>query len=162
MIQEQQLAHELHLMGKITNIVLDTSTLIHISRFNLMSKITPILEIHIPQGVKKEFGSPPETLGTLIIENKSENLPVDDQVLSLALELSCPVLSEDRKILQKAETQGLEFYNFGLLLILLVLKKALSFDEGYSVWEAFGTTNPYHKDIRDYCEELFHYIQRKT
>jgi hypothetical protein len=89
-----------------------------------------------------------------------ESTKVDEEVILLAQKKRLSVISEDRKILQKAELRELQAYPSGLLISFLVYAGSIPIDEGERRWQEMRLTHPYRKDLDSYCGGLLTFLRR--
>jgi len=106
--------------------VIDTSSLIYLSRLNLLKETISALHLVSVPGVKKEYGNEFEQLEYINISDEGGyaegSVKTDIQIIETARIFQIPVISEDKKILKQAEMLGLYYYNSLMIMNFLIFK----------------------------------------
>ncbi|MFQ3620390.1 MAG: hypothetical protein SNJ78_05540, partial [Spirochaetales bacterium] len=86
----------------------------------------------------------------------------DLALVELAHSRSLPLLSEDRKMLQKAELLGLEYFNALMMLEFLFYKRGLDPSRYEEHRHRLFSQSRYNKAVQKYGESLHTYIEKCT
>jgi len=89
---------------------------------------------------------------------ESASLPTDTRVLETARDLHLPILSEDRKILQKADLGGVEYYNALMMLEFLLYRGNLGDAVYEKSREILLAQSRYGRGVLRYAESLHVFI----
>lgn len=89
---------------------------------------------------------------------ESASLPTDLRILQTARNLHFPILSEDRKILQKAELAGLEYYNALMMLEFLLYRGEMGGAAYEKSKELILSQARYGRGVLRYAESLHAFI----
>lgn len=168
MVDERLLEQELLQFERATKFVIDSSTAIRLAEFQLLQVLTKRFNIYVLPSVQDETGTEVflETQGILVNNDLDIKEPgllelsTDDQLIAFSKTHSCALLSEDRRVLQKAEQIPIPAYPFGILLSLLVYHGVLSYSAARDLWQGFDTRYSYRQDLRQYCQDLLDYVRR--
>lgn len=106
---------------------IDSSSIIYAGKARILDLLCGSLELKTVAGVVGEVGFP--IPGISVGLEIDSGLSVDDQVLASAVEAHLAVISEDRKLLMKADEAGLDGYNMLVMLELLLLRGHISLPE---------------------------------
>ena len=136
-------------------------------KLKLLDRLLSSLTLWVSPGVTRELGVDTE-IGQIIITSVTHVtdelfehcLTVDEEVVLLAQKKGLAIISEDRKILQKAELLTLPAYPSGIIIGFLVYKGILSIDEAQVRWEEMRLNYPYRKDLDSYCNGFLTYLRR--
>ena len=110
-------------LRSLSRAAIDSSSVIYAAKSGLLDTLCTALELRTVPGVVNEVGYP---LPLIRLEEKPEGGSVDNQILACAAGARIPLISEDRKLLVKADEVGLECYNLLVVLELLLLRGHLS------------------------------------
>jgi len=106
---------------------IDSSSIIYAGKSGVLDVLCAELRLMTVPGVVREVGySIPDIA---VGPENNPSLPVDDQLLAAAAEARQAVISEDRKLLMRADDCGLDGYNMLVMLELLLLRGQLSLSE---------------------------------
>ena len=103
--------------------LIDTSSIIYLSKLLLFDRLTNIIQIFVIPEVKEEYGILPEGIRLLGKADMSE--PADEMLIHSAHKLKLPVISEDKKILINAQKLNIPFFNTLIMLNFLIFKREL-------------------------------------
>lgn len=126
---------------------IDASTIIYLLKAGFLGYLAAEVELRTVSAVMKETGwrglpiRVDEGVGT------SDRLTPDDRLLAFALAHRLPLISEDRKLLQRAGAAGLTYYNALLMLDLLVLRGRFSEEEYHIYRDRLVRIGRYDADV---------------
>jgi hypothetical protein len=168
MVDETFLEQELNQFARIKKVVIDSSTAIRLAEFELLELLTQLVPTYVLPSVQMETGPELYLQTQSILISYEEDirtqdlttLSTDNQLIGFAKAFSCAILSEDRRILQKAELVPIPGYPFGLVLGLMVYKRSLTISEARRIWNRFDQLYEYRNDFRRYCIDLLDYLER--
>lgn len=106
---------------------IDSSSIIYSGKAGVLNLLCDTLKLQTVPGVVREVGY--SIPGIAVGPELESTMPVDDQLLAAAAEAHQAVISEDRRLLIKADDGGLEGYNMLVMLELLLLRGHLSLSE---------------------------------
>ena len=107
--------------------VIDSSSIIYAEKAGVLNLLCGTLQLQTVPGVVREVGFPLTDIS--VGPEIDPGMPVDDQLLASATEAHLAVISEDRKLLMKADGGGLDAYNMLVMLELLLLRGHVSLGE---------------------------------
>lgn len=109
------------------------------------------------------------TVGQVLAEGGWAELPVrcvesadtvaDDAVLALARAHRVPLVSEDRKLLLRAERAGVDYYNALLMLVLLLLKGCIDFATHQEFYRRLVEVSRYSARVSGYAAEVLSFVR---
>ena len=97
--------------------VIDACSMIYLHKIGLLEKLAQEIELFVPQVIFEETGF--DNHFRLKIQRNAEKFPPDEQLIHLAGQLKCPVISDDGKVLKTADNRGLEYFNSLIMLFFL-------------------------------------------
>jgi len=163
-LDERYFEQELSSFPTFTKASIDTSSLLVLDRLQLLDHVLSSLTIWVSPGVYRELGVHSQigrTIAQRVCDTSFEpNTKVDEEVVLLAQKRRLSIISEDRKILQKAELLNLQAYPSGLLISFLVYAGCIPIEEGESRWQEMRLTYPYRKDLDLYCDGFIRFLRR--
>jgi hypothetical protein len=169
MTDEKELEHELLQLEKLKKIVIDSSTAIRLQEFGLLSKCTQLVQVFVLPSVLEETGNEFFLHANCVFISQEEMntydfdvtcRTTDDQIIGFGKKFSYAIVSEDRKVLQKAESLKIPCYTFGILLNVFFLRGTLSIVEVKEIWQQFDAKYSYREDLRQFCQDLLDYLVR--
>ncbi len=141
--------------------VIDSSSLIYLSKLGLMEKTATVVRLMAPEMVFAETGMEPGLIEKIDNLKKDKTTTADRQVLNLALQEQCAVVSDDKKILHRAEQNGLDYFNALMLVLLLFGRNRLTAKETSLKLEQLKHIARYHIEIWDYGQKIFETMAEK-
>ena len=127
MTDERELDDVLHRFVGLTSAAIDSSSLIYMERAGFLGKLAKAIALVTIPGVIGETGIHIEQLS--VIEQPHIQGAVDDQILECAVLRHIPLISEDRKLLLKADRKGMEYYNSLMMHAFLLYRRVIDPDE---------------------------------
>jgi hypothetical protein len=106
---------------------IDSSSVIYSVKAGVLEVLTRALELQTVAGVVKEVGGRLD--GISVVADADPGLSVDDQLVAVAHHSGIPVISEDRKLLMKADDRDVDNYNVLVMLELMLLRGDVSLVE---------------------------------
>ncbi len=106
---------------------IDSSSIIYAEKAGTLEILCGELQLQTVPGVVREVGIPIPDIS--VAPEIDSSISVDDQLLASAAEAHLAVISEDRKLLMKADDRGLAGYNMLVMLELLLLRGHISLAE---------------------------------
>jgi hypothetical protein len=106
---------------------IDTSSIIYSLKAGILETLTTAVELRTVPGVVREVGAPIHDIA--VVADSNPGMSVDDQLIAAAEESAIPVISEDRKLLIKADDREVDTYNMLVMLELMLLRGDISLVE---------------------------------
>ena len=129
--------------------VIDSSSVIYLFRLHLIDALGRVLRLTAPPAVFAETALSGLPIHKIESRNFAGLLP-DAQVLELAWQEGCALIADDKKMLQKAAENGLDYFNTLMMVLLLYQRGILDRRETESKLKALYGFAHYAKSIRDY------------
>ncbi len=155
--KNRQVQIDLSKLKTLRRAVIDSSTLIYLSKLELLEYVTKEVDLIIPSAVFREIGSS-GIEGVQVVPPVEAQMKADAQVVALARRLGCAVCSDDKKILLNARKQGADYFNTLMLILLLKVRKRLTTDETEKKLLQLKRLARYNAKIWKYGEDLFAWI----
>lgn len=127
---------------------IDASSIIYLLKAGILGYLAVEVELHTVAPVMRETGwrGLPVSVDAYEPDSCAPVTP-DDQLLSFTVANRLPLISEDRKLLHRAEAAGLTYYNALLMLDLLVLRGRFSEEEYRTYRERLVSIGRYGADV---------------
>jgi hypothetical protein len=138
--------------ASLTSAVIDSSSIIYLSKSSFLHLATRHIRLHTPLIVLKETGIDEPFFEIHDPETDSAMLTADKQVVELARKLNLPVISEDKKVLKNASGAGLSYYNALMILNFLLYKKEVTIDNYQKHYTTLISVARYSKFVIGYGE----------
>lgn len=106
---------------------IDSSSIIYSIKAEVLEVLCETVQLQTVPGVATEVGVPIPDIS--VVPAGSPGMPVDDQLIAAAGQSGIPVISEDRKLLMKADDRGIDNYNMLVILELMLLRGNISLVE---------------------------------
>ena len=106
---------------------IDSSSIIYAGKAGVLEVLCGKLQLQTVPGVVREVGLPIPDIS--VGPEIDSSMSVDDQLIAAAGQARIPVISEDRKLLMKADDRGLDAYNMLVMLELLLLRGHIALAE---------------------------------
>ncbi len=108
---------------QLTQAVIDACSVIYLDRLGLFELLTKEIELFLPEKVWQETKL---TRGeALRIVPMNHPLSADEQIVSLALQEQCPLISDDGRVLARARQAKLDYFNALMMLYFLWHQKKI-------------------------------------
>ena len=111
--------------------IIDTSSVIYLSKTDLLKATAKTLHLITVAGVVNETGDDVLFKHIEIVDvfsNVDARTDTDQCVVNMAVHLKIPVISEDKKVLMNAKAAGLAYYNSLMILNFLLYKGVIQKD----------------------------------
>lgn len=125
--------------------VIDTSTLIYLERLGLLPLTSRAFKLHVIPQVAVEYGGMPAA--TVPVPSPGTG-PTDELLCQAAYRLGLPVLSEDRRVLRRANALHLPSYNTLMIVLALCVQGSLP-------TEAFPMYRQHLRSFARYGRQIF-------
>lgn len=140
--------------------LIDTSSLIYLHKIEAMALAESELTLLVPEIVVDELGFPLSDKCRVL--SSPDGVKADDLLLSLALEMKLPLISEDGPLLKRAQLEGLDFYNTLMILLFILYKECITESEYRSFITRLEGVARYNKLVWAYGESLESYIKSEV
>ncbi len=178
---EEELGQVLTQFDRLSELLIDTSSLIQIEKAGFLPWLSRVVHLYTIPLVREEYvqGSHsmtfPQEVQLLSRGNsKAEQLSfsTDEALIGVALSRRLPILSEDRKLLLRAEALGLEYYNALMMLEFIYYRVVDGGEKGRSascqalnyssVKQKLITSSRYSYGVLKYIEQLHYFIEKSV
>ncbi len=153
-MQTKNIIRDIAKLNSLQKAVIDSSSLIYLFKLNLVQPLGHVVRLLAPTGIFNETGLAELPVVQTDCSGSNALLP-DEQVLALAKAQRCAIISDDKKILRKAEEYGLDYFNSLMMLLLLYEHGILDYEQAERKLEELYAFAHYGKKIRDYGRMLF-------
>ncbi len=116
---------DLHKLNELKSAVIDSSSLIYLQKLGLLNLASDAIQLYAPLAVLNETKLDTEQIQKIDYP-LNEFSSADDQVWAAAVQMHCPLISDDKKILQQARGAGADYFNTLMIVLLLFLRGYLS------------------------------------
>lgn len=134
--------------------IIDSSSLIYLEKLDLLDTASRTIRLFVPATVFDEINFNVSRIRKVECQEEKHS-STDKQVLTLAKRMHCPLISEDKKILQKARREGLDYFNTLMVILLLYLRRLLSKQATEEKWKQLKQIAWYEDWIWAYGQEVF-------
>lgn len=114
--------------NQLQHAVIDSSSLIYMQKSRFLDIVAMHIEFHAPKAVLIETGF----YELQLIDHANTDViadTVDQQVVLLGRELQIPIISDDKKVLRKADQLLLPYYNSLMVLNFLLYKDYVTYNQ---------------------------------
>lgn len=154
MIDERELERITRDLEALKAAVIDASSMIYLGKLECLERAATVLELRTVPPALRETGF--EAPGVVAIDVGVET--ADDALLELAVSRSSALISEDRKLLVRADRAGLSYYNTLMVLALLVLRGNMTSAEYQGVTARLPEVTRYHPRVVEFGRQVARYI----
>ena len=143
--------------SSLRNAVIDSSSIIYLSKINVLDTLSTSLSLWTVNDVIKECG-----ISTHYIQIISEptSLSADQQLINLTLSKKFPVISEDFKILSAVSKTDIPYFNSLMMISYLLFMQKISKNEFLHYRENLIQFARYNDFVWNFGEELFSAIDK--
>jgi hypothetical protein len=134
--------------------VIDASSMIYLGKLECLQRTATVIELWTVPPALREVGF--EAPRVVAIDVGLET--ADDALLELAVSRSCALISEDRKLLARADRSGLRYYNTLMILALLVLRGNMTAAEYHGATARLPEVTRYHPRVTEFGLQVARYI----
>lgn len=139
----------------LTAAVIDSSSILYLHKTGCFEKLSSTIKLYSVNNVLLEIGFDPG--GIELLECK-ESEQTDTQIVLCAHKYLLPVISEDRRLLRRAEEKSLSFFNTLMMLNLLYFKGAVSLDEYVAFLERLRPVARYSSKVWLFGKMVFNLL----
>lgn len=122
---DQDVQVTLSQFSTLTSAVIDSSSLIYLTKINAYNHVASTITLYTVQSVLSECSAP---FLNLHVINPNTIESTDNQVFQLAKTKGLPVISDDYTILNKTSKAGLPYFNTLMVITYLLYIKEISED----------------------------------
>ncbi|MBF9014428.1 MULTISPECIES: hypothetical protein [unclassified Oceanispirochaeta] len=137
---------------------IDASSMIYHLRIGLLGSLAAEVELISTPQVLEEVGWPHLPVRAVQLENN--DITNDDSLLLLAQIHRVPLLSEDRKLLMKADKLGLEYFNTLMMLNYLFMKGRVEDEDYPKILESLSEYAHYSTQVLEYGSTVYEEIKK--
>jgi hypothetical protein len=155
-----QISKVLNQFKILDSAVIDTSSLIYLSKIDLLDETASILNLMTVQDVVKEVSLPCYLKNVEIVnfEKKKKAVDTDQQLVKTAEHLNIPVISEDKKVLMSAKKICLPYFNTLMMINFLFFKNVISEKRAEELFKSLKNVSYYSDEVWDYGRMIYQYI----
>jgi hypothetical protein len=103
--------------------LIDASSIIYMDRADILEKLASSIRLFSIQEILSETGPAPKRIKPLIYNKTASSN--DQKLISCALDLDLPIISEDKKILMAMKRAARPFYNSLMMLNFLLYRRRI-------------------------------------
>ncbi|MDB4264576.1 hypothetical protein N9893_00775 [bacterium] len=133
---------------QLNKVLIDASSIIYMDRAKFLMLLASSIRLFSIQEILTETGPVSKRIKPLI-HNKTASSN-DQKLVSCALELNLPVISEDKKILMAMKRAGRPFFNSLMMLNFLLYRRRIQNQQYIQYHLALKKFARYSDDIWDY------------
>jgi len=133
----------------IDEISIDASSIIYSLKVGILGYLSAEVSLISTEAIIEEVQWPRLPVKSHKIFENAE-MTNDESVVELAKIQSCPVLSEDKEVLENARKNGLHYYNTLMMLNYLLLKQRITKKEYPEYLQRLIDISHYSEDILEY------------
>lgn len=104
--------------------LIDASSIIYMHKVDFLAALADTLSLYSPREIVAETGF--HDLNIRPVACTSKRLSNDQKLITAALKLRWPVISEDRKVLLRTERANLPYFNSLMMLNFLLYRKRIN------------------------------------
>jgi hypothetical protein len=138
--------------------VVDSSSLILMHTAGFLTYVEELMAVETVRGVIREVG--PLEPDVTVVPAPDETLTVDEQVAEIARRDNCPVITEDREILERADEWDVVACNALVMLEYVLLRQRITLVEWDACRKRLLACANYHPRVVHAGQEL-HWAVRK-
>jgi len=147
-------------LTRLKTAVIDSSSIIYLQKSGLLESVAGAVRLlTIPQ-VVEETGIRDLPLQVVNAPTGTDHPDTDRLLFAAAAAMHKAMISEDRAILLKCRSEGIEYYNAYNMLIMLRLRGILAEAEFRVREEQLLSVAHYGKFVIDYVGALLHYMRK--
>jgi hypothetical protein len=160
MTHEALLEVEVEKLGRLQRAAIDTSSIIYLSKSELLDPLAGLIRLVTVELVVREAGI--QSLPVDVVATQQDELDrspdADTAILLCALNKGIPLLSEDRKLLMRAEARGVPYYNSIMMIALMVLRGAIDKKDVSDYRDRLVEVAHYGRRVVEYGDDLISYV----
>lgn len=159
MTDEALLEAEVEKLARLRSVAVDASSIIYLTKSDLLRPLADLIRLKTVEEVAGEVGLPMPMVD-IIPWRVDADPPVDADtaILQCALRERVPLLSEDRKLLMRADARGVQYYNSLMMIALMVLRGAIVNDEISDRRDRLVEVAHYSRRVVSYGNDLISYV----
>ena len=138
--------------------IIDSCSAIYLNKINAYSHLSSNIIIHTIPWVLTETGFSPEHFS--VFKDNIGGHTVDDILLAEAVKRKLPLISDDKKLLLKARTNSLTFYNSLMMILFLYYKNHIADDLFHQFQNRLFKVAHYSNRIKKYEYSLLEFIKK--
>ncbi|MBN2736443.1 MAG: hypothetical protein JXR70_05640 [Spirochaetales bacterium] len=137
-------------LKKLKSAVIDSSSIIYMEKAGFLDAVIAHLPLHSHNLVQDEIAMP------INIEWHYSDIKITDEaIIKLALELSMPLISDDKKMINRLIVEKQEAYNALMILHWLYLKAHISLSEHLEYLTRLIRVARYSPAVIEYGNQVF-------
>ena len=140
--------------------VIDACSMIYLQKIGLLKKLAQQIELLTTQVIFRETGF--EQHFKLEVVRFDEETSPDLQLIHLAEQLQCPLVSDDGQMLKMAQTLGIDYFNSLIMLFFLYFKQEINRDDLLTKKAELMKFAYYAPWIENAAEKLLTYFKIKN
>ena len=145
---------DLHKLNELKSAVIDSSSVIYLQKLGLLNLASDAIQLYAPLSVFNETKLDNAQIQK-VDYNLNEYSSADDQVLTIAVRMHFPLISDDKKILQQARGAGADYFNTLMIVLLLFLRGYLSKHDAERKMQLLEQIAWYDDWIWEYGRQVF-------
>jgi hypothetical protein len=136
----------------LSKALIDASSIIYSNRAGFLDILASEIKLQSVSDILAEAGSASNQIDPLFYQDSS--LSNDQKLISCALNLALPVISEDKKILQALKRTRKPYYNSLMMLNFLLYRKRIEIQEYDQYRQALQKFARYSDEVWNYGAKL--------
>ncbi len=159
MMTETELDSVVDELLSIQKAAIDASSIVYLRKARAFDTIRSQIQLSTIKAVVAETG-----FDDLSIEIVSIDIPdatTDDTLLEYAVGENIPLISEDKKLLLKAERMDVSYYNAMMMLCLSATRECVSLSEQERIFDTLAHIAHYHPRILRFGRALLTHIRKR-
>ena len=160
MTDESLLEVEVEKLERVRSVAIDTSSIIYLSKSGLLDRLSELIQLKTVGQVVQEAGLPSLPVDFVATHQDDLNRPIDADtaILQCAVRERIPLLSEDRKLLMRADVRGVPYYNSLMMIALMALRGVIAEGEIADSRDRLVKVAHYGSRVAKYGNDLISYI----
>ena len=161
MEDEHRLARVLDELESLSRCMADSSSLIYLQKAGLLGRVAAALSLStIPEVLTETGMTDPDTVPLQVCDHGFRGMPTDEVLVAVCAQSVIPLLSEDRKLLLRAERLGVTYYNSLMIVACLEYRGLIGEQEADDAVVALTEVARYGPRVLAYVRDLRSFIRK--
>ncbi len=158
MIPEEELDSVLAELLRLDEASIDTSSIVYLYKAGMLGTVSAEIRLSTIEPVLAETGF--SDMPVRVVSYETDASSTDDALLAYTTARQLPLVSEDKKLLLKAERHGIKYYNSIMMLCLVAARGRMSETDQKRRFEMLADVAHYHPGVLRFGRELLTYIRK--
>jgi len=159
-LDEREIERVFDRLGRLGTAIIDSSSIIYMQKAGFLETVSGVIKLMTIPQVLEEIGELELPVHVIDPVFDSDEEVTDRLLFAAAVNLHKPMISEDRAILLKCKSEGMEYYNAYNMLVLLRLRGILDGDEFCAFEKKLLSVAHYGRFVIDYVACLKQYLRK--